>query len=105
MKYIPLNIKTEYDLMNSLIKIDELISYAKENGIDAIGITDSNMFGAYEFINKCNQNDIKSVIGCEININEDSQYLLASIDYRKCFWIYNNRCPNEKDGMEKLQIK
>ena len=77
MKYIPLNVKTEYDLMNSLIKIDELISYAKENGIDAIGITDSNMFGAYEFINKCNQNDIKSVIGCEININEDSILLYA----------------------------
>ena len=28
MKYIPLNVKTEYDLMNSLIRIDELISYA-----------------------------------------------------------------------------
>ena len=34
MKYIPLNVKTEYDLMNSLIKIDELISYCKENKID-----------------------------------------------------------------------
>ena len=29
MKYIPLNIKTEFDLMNSLIKIDELILYEK----------------------------------------------------------------------------
>ena len=28
MNYIPINIKTEYDLMNSLIKIDDLISYA-----------------------------------------------------------------------------
>ena len=67
MKYIPLSIKTEYDLMNSLIKIDELISYAKNNNINALGITDSNMFGAYEFITSCNQNGIKPIVGIEIN--------------------------------------
>ena len=39
MKYIPLNIKTEYDLMNSLIKIDELISYALDNYIKDLVIT------------------------------------------------------------------
>ena len=48
MKYIPLNIKTDFDLMNSLIKIDELILYAKNNGYNTIGITDENMFGCYE---------------------------------------------------------
>lgn len=67
MKYIPLNIKTEYDLMNSLIKIDELISYALENGINTLGITDSNMFGCYEFLNKCKNNNIKPIIGIDIN--------------------------------------
>ena len=67
MKYIPLNIKTEYDLMNSLIKLDDLFSYAKNNGIDTIGITDTNMFGDYEFINKCKNNNIKPIIGIEIN--------------------------------------
>ena len=38
MNYIPLNIKTEYDLMNSLIKIDELLSYAKENNLKNINV-------------------------------------------------------------------
>ena len=45
MKYIPLNIKTDYDLMNSLIKLDDLFSYAHNNGINTLGITDRNMFG------------------------------------------------------------
>ena len=63
MKYIPLNIKTEFDLMNSLIKIDELISYAKNNSINSLGITDSNMFGCYELKTKCNKNNIKPIIG------------------------------------------
>lgn len=67
MKYIPLSIKTEYDLMNSLIKIDELISYAKENDINTLGITDTNMFGAYEFITACNKNGIKPIVGIELD--------------------------------------
>ncbi len=67
MKYIPLSIKTEYDLMNSLIKIDALVSYAKENGFNTLGITDENMFGAYEFLTLCNKNGIKPIVGCEIN--------------------------------------
>ena len=77
MKYIPLNIKTEYDLMNSLIKIDELISYAKENNINALGITDKNMFSSYEFINKCKDNNIKPILGVEININESNILIYA----------------------------
>ena len=76
--YIPINIKTEYDLMNSLIKIDELISYAKENNINVIGITDSNMFGCYEFINSCEKNNIKPIVGIEIVIDEKKVLLYAS---------------------------
>ena len=69
MKYIPLNVKTEYDLMNSLIKIDELILYAKKFNINSIGITDENMFGTMEFINKCKDNQIKPIIGIEVIID------------------------------------
>ncbi len=80
MKYIPLNIKTEYDLMNSLIKIDDLISYAKLNGYNTLGITDSNMFGTYEFINKCNLNNIKPIIGIDIFV-EDINLLIYAKNY------------------------
>ena len=44
MKYIPINVKTNYELLSSLIKIDDLISFLKANNINCIGITDSNMF-------------------------------------------------------------
>ena len=80
MKYIPLNIKTEYDLMNSLIKIDELISYAKKNNINTLGITDSNMFSSYEFIKKCNKNNIKPIVGCELII-DDITFILYAMNY------------------------
>ena len=77
MKYIPLNVKTEYDLMNSLIKIDELISYAQKEGISSIGISDTNMFSSYEFLNKCKNNDIKGIVGIPLEINDSVLYLYA----------------------------
>ena len=77
MNYIPINIKTEYDLMNSLIKIDDLIYYAKNHGFNTLGITDSTMFGTMEFINKCSSNDIKPIVGCEFNINNISFIIYA----------------------------
>jgi len=77
MKYIPLNVKTEYDLMNSLIRIDELILYAKNNQLNSIGITDSNMFSSYEFLNKCKENSINGIIGIDLNIDNSIIYLYA----------------------------
>ena len=80
MKYIPLNVKTEYDLMNSLIKIDELILYAKKFNISSVGITDENMFGTMEFINKCKDSQIKPIIGIEAFI-DDINFLLYAKNY------------------------
>ncbi len=77
MKYIPLNVKTEYDLMNSLIRIDELISYCLDNNINSVGITDSNMFSAYEFITKCKNNNVNPIVGIELNIDDSIIYLYA----------------------------
>lgn len=80
MNYIPLNIKTEYDLMNSLIRIDDIILYAKSTNLTALGITDTNMFGALEFINKCKANDIKPIIGTELYI-DDEYFILYAKNY------------------------
>ena len=38
MKYINLGIVTDYTLLSSLIKIDDLIDYAIKNKIETIGI-------------------------------------------------------------------
>ena len=67
---VPLYIKTDNSLLCSMITIDNLISYAKENNIKALTITDNNMFGVIEFYNKCLLNNIKPIIGLEINYKE-----------------------------------
>mgnify|MGYP002513002644 CR=1 FL=1 len=50
--YIPLFNKSNYSLLSSLLKIDDIVSYAKENNISEIAIADTNMYGTMEFINK-----------------------------------------------------
>ena len=79
--YIPLNNKTSYSLLSSLISIDDLINYAKKNNLKSIAIADENMYGVAEFITKCRNNDINPVVGLEIKI-EDSKIVLYAKDYK-----------------------
>ena len=78
--YIPLYNKTYYTLLSSLLKIDDLIEYAKKSNISSISITDTNMFGTMEFIKKCEKNNIKPVIGLEL-ILDDFKIVLYAKDY------------------------
>lgn len=79
--YIPLYVKTNYSLLSSLITIDELILYCKNNHIPSIAITDNNMFGMMEFYKKCISNNIKPIIGLELKIDNDILLLYAK-DYQ-----------------------
>jgi len=78
--YIPLFNKSNYSLLSSLLKIDDIISYAKESNISEIAIADTNMYGTMEFINKCKKEDIKPIIGLHILLEEFSIVLYAK-DY------------------------
>ncbi|MDD2181531.1 MAG: DNA polymerase III subunit alpha [Bacilli bacterium] len=69
MNYVPLNIKTHYSLLSSMIKIDDLINFAKENKIKQLTITDNNMYGVMEFYKQCLLNNIKPIVGLEIKID------------------------------------
>jgi len=80
MNYIPLNIKTHYELLSSIIKIEDLIIFAKKYSIESLGITDSNMFGCIEFYNACKRNNIKPIIGLEIKV-EDLNMILYAKNY------------------------
>lgn len=79
MNYVPLYIKTENLLLSSLIKIDELIKFAKSYNYKALSIVDNNMFGVMEFYKKCLQNDIKPIIGLEVKL--DNNLVLYAKNY------------------------
>lgn len=100
MNYLPLNIKTNYSFLRSLIKIDDLIKKCKELKYNAIAIADENMFGVMEFYKSCTQNNIKPIVGLQITI--DDNYILL---YAKNYNGYKNLCfisSNDKN-MENLK--
>lgn len=78
--YIPLYNKSNYTLLSSLLRIDDIISYAEKNKLPAISLVDTNMFGTMEFIKKCQAKNIKPVIGLNIILNDFNLVLLAK-DY------------------------
>ncbi len=73
----PLKVTTDFSLLKSLIKIDDLISFCIEKNIKECAICDSNLFGSIEFYKKCISNNIKPIIGLELNINDNIIYLYA----------------------------
>ncbi len=80
VNYVPLNIKTHYSLLSSMIKIDDLIDYAKKHNIKQLTITDNDMYGVMEFYKMCKSNGIKPIVGLEIKI-DDLKIILYCMNY------------------------
>ena len=80
MKYVPLYIKTDNSLQDSLITISKLIELAKKEGFTALTITDSNMYGVMDFYKACIKNNIKPIVGLEI-IYKDKKIILYCKNY------------------------
>ena len=75
--YTPLYIKTDNSLQTSLIKVSELIKFAQDNNIKSLTITDNNMYGAMDFYKLCITNDIKPIIGLEVEYHNKKMVLYA----------------------------
>lgn len=73
--FTPLGIKTDYSLLKSLIKIEDLISYAKKYEITSLGILDDNLCSSHIFYEACSRENIKCIIGLDITIDEYQIYL------------------------------
>ena len=80
--YIPLFNKSNYTLLSSLLKIGDIIDYAKKTNISAIALTDTNMYGTMEFIKNCEQENIKPIIGLHIILEDFTTVLYQTVIYR-----------------------
>lgn len=67
MGFTHLHVHTEYSLLDGAARIKDLISRAKELGMDSLAITDHGvMFGVAEFYKEAKKQKIKPIIGCEV---------------------------------------
>ena len=102
---VPLYNKSNYTLLSSLLKIEDIIEFAKENNLSSIALTDTNMFGTMEFIKKCQKESLNPVIGLDILL-KDYNVVVYAKDYTgyqsliKLSTIQNERIITEEDLKE-----
>ncbi len=75
--FVPLKITTDYTLLKSLIKVEDLCDYLVKHNITACAIVDENLFGVMNFYNTLTKNNIKPIIGLDITLSDSHIYLYA----------------------------
>ncbi len=75
--YIPLYVKSNYSLLSSMLKIDDIINYSSSNKIPFCVINDVNMYATMEFIKKCKSNNLKPIISLAIRYQNFEIVLFA----------------------------
>lgn len=69
MPFVHLQVRSAYSLLNSSIKIEELVQRACELGFGAIALTDENiMYAMVPFYKLCKKNGIKPIIGLTVSV-------------------------------------
>ncbi|KUH47369.1 DNA polymerase III subunit alpha [Mycoplasmopsis meleagridis] len=81
MKIFQLHNNSVYSFLESLIKIEDLVKLHKENNFDKVVLTDhNNMFGLGTFLEECKKNDIKPIIGLDLDV-ENYRFILLAKNY------------------------
>ena len=68
MKYLT-NVKSYYSLRQSTLSIDKIIEQAKAENKSGFVLCDKNMLGVKEAYDKCQKENLKLIIGLELNVN------------------------------------
>ena len=70
-----LHVHTEYSLLDGLCRIPDLISKAKDLGMDSLAITDhGSMYGVIDFYTTAKNAGMKPLVGCEIYLAETNRH-------------------------------
>ncbi|GAE28106.1 DNA polymerase III alpha subunit [Halalkalibacter wakoensis JCM 9140] len=94
MEIVQTHVYSEYSLLSSTNRIEELVKKAKEIGYEALAICDHHvMYGIVPFYEACLKYDMKPIVGLEATINDQGEKSLLRL-YAK----------NEKGYMNLLKI-
>ena len=70
-----LHVHTEYSLLDGMCRIPQLISRAKELGMESLAITDhGSMYGVIDFYWAAREAGIKPILGCEFYVAPASRH-------------------------------
>ncbi len=84
MNFPQLYTKTSYSLLQSTLTIPQYVQKAKEKGYQTLALTDEHVLhGAVEFYQACKQQQIKPIIGLELDIISQSEENFIVLLYAK----------------------
>ena len=100
--YSQIRCHTSYSLLQSTISVKKLVEKVSSLGMSSVGITDyGNLFGAFEFVSSCYENNIKPILGCEFYLVDDRKkrkFTLQNKDKRVSQVLY----AKNKNGYQNL---
>ena len=65
--FIHLQVHSEYSLSKGLLRMAELVGFAKAQGMHSVALTDDmNLFAAVKFYQECEKQGVKPIIGCDL---------------------------------------
>ncbi|WP_042760817.1 PHP domain-containing protein, partial [Streptococcus sobrinus] len=72
--FAPIDTKTVYSFMDSLVNLKSYVKRAKELGYSHLGIMDQdNLYGAYHFVVEAKKEGLQAVIGLELSFRLDDE--------------------------------
>ncbi|MCH9638074.1 MAG: DNA polymerase III subunit alpha [Betaproteobacteria bacterium] len=73
--FIHLRLHSEFSIMDSTIRINEVLAKAAADNMPALALTDlSNVFGLVKFYQSAHKNGIKPIIGCDVWISGETDH-------------------------------
>lgn len=84
VEWAPLNFKSSYSFMDSLLNARGVVTLAGENGYRSVAVTDPNLHGAVDFFITAKEAGIKPVIAAEIVFRRSPTlaYVRDAVGYR-----------------------
>ncbi|MCI6316340.1 MAG: DNA polymerase III subunit alpha [Spirochaetia bacterium] len=71
-QFVHLHVHSDYSLLDSCCKLDQLVAKAKRLNMPALALTDhGNMFGVLNFEKLCHVNGINPIVGCEFYVGDN----------------------------------
>ncbi len=72
-RFVHLRLHTEFSVVDGIVRVDQAVAQAVEQGMPALAITDlSNWFGLIKFYKLARAKGVKPIVGCDVWFHNDA---------------------------------
>lgn len=91
MAFVHLGVRSEYAIVDSIVRIKPLVKAAAADGQTALALADfNNMFAAVKFYKACIGAGIKPILGAEVVIGEEIDHVAQDNQHSVILYAMNN---------------